>query len=106
MELLSIAALLLGLLAGHRDLVGIDDDDEVARVEVGRVVGLVLAAQQDRRLAREPAEHDVGGVDDVPLARDVGGLGLVRAHGGSSSLWGCGPRARQVRRGAAAVDDT
>jgi hypothetical protein len=43
------------LVAGHRHLTGVDDDDEVTGVEVRRVVRLVLAAQQLRRLAGQPA---------------------------------------------------
>ena len=40
-----VVHLLLGLVAGHDDLLGVDDDDEVAGVDVGRVDGLALAAQ-------------------------------------------------------------
>jgi hypothetical protein len=40
----------------------------------------VLAAQQDRGLAGEAAEHDVGGVDDVPRTRDLALLGGVGTH--------------------------
>ena len=32
---------------------------------------LVLATQQPGRLAGEPAQDDVGGVDDVPLTLDL-----------------------------------
>ncbi|BCJ37838.1 hypothetical protein Athai_53410 [Actinocatenispora thailandica] len=40
----------------------------------------MLAAQQLRGLAGEAAEHDVRGVDDVPLARNLARLGAVRTH--------------------------
>ena len=42
--------------------------------------GLVLAAEQVRDLDREATHPYVGGVDDVPLALDVAGLGAVRAQ--------------------------
>src|SRR6478752_3555110 len=77
----AVGELLLTLLAGQRDLAGVDDDDEVATVDVRRERRLVLAAQQRRGLGREAAEHDVGGVDDDPVALQVGGLGAERAHG-------------------------
>jgi hypothetical protein len=67
-------------LLPERDLVSVDDDDEVAAVDVRRERRLVLAAQQVRRLHSQPAEHDVGRVDDVPLTLDVSGLGAVRTH--------------------------
>ena len=59
------------LVAGQGDLLGVDDDDEVAGVDVRGEGRLVLAAQQGRGLDGEAAEDDVGGVDDVPLALDV-----------------------------------
>jgi hypothetical protein len=71
----------LALVAGQRDLVGVDHDHEVARVDVRGVHRLVLATQERGSLGGEPAEHDVGRVDDVPLTLDVAGLGAVRAHG-------------------------
>ena len=43
--------------------------DEVAAVDVRGEGRLVLAAQQVGGLDREPAEDDVGGVDDVPGSR-------------------------------------
>src|SRR5207245_1861137 len=41
---------------------------------------LVLPAQQDRGLAGQPPEHDVGSVDDMPLTLDVASLGAKCAH--------------------------
>ena len=71
---------LLRLRAGQHDLLGVDDDDEVTGVDVRGEVRLVLAAQEHRDLRSETPEHHVRGVDDVPGALDIGGLGLVRAH--------------------------
>ena len=68
------------LVAGERDLLRVDDDDEVTGVHVRGEGRLVLAAQQVRGLDGELAEDDVGGVDDVPLALDVAGLRAVRTH--------------------------
>ena len=106
--------LLLGQLgAGQGDLVGVDDDDEVAGVDVGREGRLVLAAQQDRGLGGETAQDDVGRVDDVPLARDLAGLGGVRTHGRSlrslvMSLrrWWCVRPADRARDHSAAIRTT
>ena len=51
-------------------LFGIDDDDIVTAVGVGRVARLVLAAQNLGDLRRKATQHLVGGVDDVPLLGD------------------------------------
>ena len=56
------------LVAGHVDLLGVHDHDEVAGVDVGRVLGLALAAQHVRDLGREPAERLAVGVDEHPVA--------------------------------------
>ena len=75
-----VGALLLALRTGQRDLAGVDDDDEVAGVDVRRERRLVLAPQERGDVAGEPAEDDVRRVDDVPAPLDLGGLGGVGAH--------------------------
>jgi hypothetical protein len=70
-----VGDLVVPLRPGQGDLAGVDDDDEVADVHVRGVLGLVLAAEQDRGLAGESAEHHIGGVDDVPGPGDLAGLG-------------------------------
>src|SRR5882757_4181788 len=50
-------ALVLELLAGDHELLGVDDDDEVADVDVRRVGRLALAPQHVRNLGRQPAER-------------------------------------------------
>ena len=50
-----IVHLLLALAAGEHHLIGVDDDDVVAAIDVGRVVRLMLAAQAlPARPARRP----------------------------------------------------
>jgi hypothetical protein len=66
---------------GHRDLLGVDDDDEVPGVDVRGVLGLPLAAERVGDLGREPAEGQAGRVHDEPVALAVGGLGDVGLHG-------------------------
>src|SRR5262249_44707168 len=53
-------------LAGEADLLGVDDDDELAGVHVRRVFGAVLAAQDVGDLDRQPADDLVGGIDQIP----------------------------------------
>jgi hypothetical protein len=48
-------ALRLALVPGHRDLLRVDDDDEVADVDVGGIGGLPLAAEDIGDLGREAA---------------------------------------------------
>ena len=68
------------LLAGEPDLLGIDDDDELAGVDVRRVFGAVLAAQDVGDLDRQPADDLVGGVDDEPISNNCFFLGHRRRH--------------------------
>ena len=89
-----VELLALALVAGDGDLVGVDDDDEVAGIDVRGVDRLVLPAQELRGLAGQATEHDVGRVDDVPGAGDVGRLGAEGAHADASSF------SVQVRCGA------
>src|SRR6478672_1041464 len=70
----AVGLLLLELGAGEGDLLGVDDDDEVTTVDVRGEGGLVLAAQEDRGLARQATQDDVRGVDDVPGPSDLGRL--------------------------------
>jgi hypothetical protein len=76
----AVVALLVELVPGHDDLLRVDDDDEVAGVDVRRVLRLVLAAQGVRDAGREPAERLAVGVDDVPAALDLTGLCVVGPH--------------------------
>src|SRR5699024_8096048 len=76
----AVIALLLALRTGQRDLVGVDDDDEVTDIYIRSKGGLVLAAQEACNLRSEATEHLVSGVDDVPLALAVTGLGCVRTQ--------------------------
>ena len=72
--------LLVELLPGHVDLLRVDDDDEVTRVDVRRVLRLPLAPQCVRDLGREPSEGLALGVDDVPVTLDLTRLGGIGLH--------------------------
>jgi len=82
----AVGLLLDQLGAGQGNLVRVDDDDEVAGVNVRGEGRLVLAAQQDRGLGGETSEDDVGRVDDVPRASYLAGLGGVRGQGSAFVL--------------------
>src|SRR5262245_38274802 len=56
------------LLAGERDLFGVDHHHEIAGIEVRRENGLILPAEDVRDLHRQPPEHSPIGIDDVPFA--------------------------------------
>lgn len=65
---------------GQADFVGVDDDNVRATLYVGRVGGLVFAAEQKSNHRAKTSEHLVGGVDDYPFffaALCVGRKGLV-----------------------------
>jgi hypothetical protein len=76
----AVVALLLALLAGHGDLLGVDHDHEVAHVAVRRVLGLALAAQRVGDLGGQAAERLPGRVHDEPVALARGGCGYVGLH--------------------------
>ncbi len=57
------------LLAGERDLLGIDDDDVVAVIDMRGEGGLVLAAQAVGDDGREAADDEAFGIDQDPLLR-------------------------------------
>src|SRR5690606_20775377 len=88
--------LLVGvLLAGEDDLVGVDDDDVVAVVDVGREGCLVLAAQAVSNEGSEATDNEAFGVDEDPLLLYLGGLLYEGCHGkcsffGTQALAGSG----------------
>src|SRR5687767_14879031 len=66
----AVVDLVVELLARDRDLLRIDDDDEIAGVDVRGVLRLALATQRVGDLRREPPKGLPLGVDDVPAALD------------------------------------
>src|SRR6516164_2835122 len=70
----------LTLVAGQLNLLGIDDDDVVATIHVRRVGRLVLAAQAHGDERSQPAQHQPLGVDQQPLLVDIGGFGGKGLH--------------------------
>src|SRR5262249_52108465 len=72
------------LLTGHPDLGSVDDDDVVARIDVGRELRLVLPAQPAGDFHGEPAEDLVGGVDKVQVGATLGGPWGEGLHLGAS----------------------
>ena len=90
---------LLQLVAGQQHLGGVDDDDVVAAIHMGRVGGLVLAAQAHGDDRGQPADHQPFGVDQDPLLLDLGGLGRVGFHG----IFSC-EDARRIRGSPAKVN--
>src|SRR4030095_12672433 len=94
----------LGLVAGDADLVGVDDDDEIAGIDVRRVDGFVLAAQAKGDFTGHPAQDLVGRVDHKPLMRHFGGFGAEGFHGFclwikplAGSMVGCASRVARSR---------
>ena len=73
------------LASGENRLFRIDDDDMVAAIHVGSVLGLVFTAQARRYKCRKSPDHDALGINDEPLRAEIGGLGgeslLCSSHG-------------------------
>ena len=66
--------LLLCLLAGQDSLVAVDDDDVIAAINIGGIIDLLLAAQQNSSLSSDVAQALAGSVEQIPLALDFSGL--------------------------------
>src|SRR5205814_3420658 len=62
------------------DLLRVDDDDEVAGVDVVRELRLALAAQTLGDLGRETAQGLALGIHDVPVALNLARFGAVGLH--------------------------
>src|ERR1700730_16764174 len=77
---MTVVALIGPLVAGHHDLLRIDDHHEVARVDVRGVLGLALAPQSIGDLRRQAPQCLTVGVNDAPVALAVGGLGYIGLH--------------------------
>ena len=71
----------LGLAAGQAHLLGVDDDDVVAAIDVGSEGRLVLAAQAHGDDRGEAAQHQPVGVDQQPLLLHVGSFEREGFHG-------------------------
>jgi hypothetical protein len=68
------------LLAGQCNFSGVDNDDEVARVNMAGELGLVLPAKQIGDLHGKATENDVLGVDKVPIPGDLPRLRAIGGH--------------------------
>src|ERR1039457_3277286 len=85
-------AFLVFLLSGHTHFLGVDHDDEVASIDVRREDGFLFAAQKNCSFDGNLAKDLVLGVDDPPLALDLGSFGRKRflrstTGVGSRKLW-------------------
>ena len=80
----AVVDLVGGLGAGDLDLLGVDNHDKVAGVDVGGVGRLVLATQDLGNLRGKAAEGHVGRIDQKPLALDFARLRVIGLHGYSS----------------------
>src|SRR6188508_3176115 len=107
----AVVDLRLSLVPRDRDLLRVHDDDEVARVDVRRELGLALAAQDVRDPGRQPAEGLALRIDDVPLPLDLARFGAEGLHHTENRRTGRPPRADCTSRqssadGASAVART
>lgn len=67
-------------LAGDFDFFGIDDDDEITRVNVGRELRLVFASQDVGDSGSQTAKGFAFGVYDEPFISDVAVFGEICLH--------------------------
>ena len=67
-------------LSGDTDFFSIHYNDVIASVDIRSILGFVLPPKAVRDLCREPAEHFVGSVDNIPIAVDGFRGGSVGGH--------------------------
>ena len=67
-------------LAGDFDFFGIDNDDEITRVNVGRELRLILASQDVGDSGSQTAKGLAFGVNDEPFISDVAVFGEICLH--------------------------
>lgn len=68
------------LLAGKHGFFGVDDNDVIAGVDVSGEDGLVLSAEEDSGFFSHTTHDLIVGVDNVPLAFYLFGLGAKSFH--------------------------
>jgi len=76
----TVIDLLIPLLAAEFDLIGVDDDDVIAVVDVRRPGGLVLTGERAGDPDGEGSKALTGRIDDVPVVLGLRGLLLVGTH--------------------------
>ena len=76
----TVVRLLTGLFSRQLELVSVDHDDVVARIDMRRVFGLVLAAQAECDFGSKAAKHLVAAIDHVPVALYFERLGREGLH--------------------------
>lgn len=64
----AVVLLLVFALAGHLDLAGIDDDDEIAGINVRSECWLMLATEKASHLRSKTADRLPISIDDVPVS--------------------------------------
>src|SRR5690242_19783915 len=77
---MAMIELRFGLVSGDAQAVDVGHNDEIARVDVGGVDRLVLAAQPRGDCGGETTQHFVGPVNDVSVPLDVAGLCGIGLH--------------------------
>ena len=76
----AVVDLVCVLVARENNLLGVDDDDVVAAVDVRGVDGLVLALEASGDQRRKPANDEAVRVDQDPLLIYLAGLGDEGRH--------------------------
>ena len=76
---------LIQLFAGQDRFGSIHDDDKITGIHIGRINGLVFAAQDICDLAGQTAQNHSICVNDIPFAVNVGSLRNKRLQDNSSS---------------------
>ncbi len=106
----AIVALVLELAAREHHLVGVDDHNVVAGVDVRGVIRAVLAAETRGDVRSQATNNGPFGVNHDPLFLDVRGLGGKGLHRSAlvsvftrqgpslSRRWAASTRARQSRQ--------
>ena len=77
---------LFKFFTGEANLIGIDDNDVIARIDVGSERGFIFTAKNHRDLTCKTTENHIGSVDHIPLSFDFRGLCHISFHNGKDLL--------------------
>jgi len=77
---MGVIYLALHLGPGNAKLISIDNHDVITAVNMGRILRLVLADQNNGNLRRQPAQNLVRSIDDIPFAGYIALFKDLRFH--------------------------
>ena len=74
---MAVIFLVVQFIAGHHDLLAVDNHNKVARIHTGGVGGLIFAQQHAGDLGGEPSQVFAVGICHVPFLGDLTSFWMI-----------------------------